>query len=112
MSNWDESKHPRDKDGKFTDLGNMSAKDLAGKLQMPNLTKQEWALFYERIGKIKAEGHFVPKSPNGDMMIGIESENDCVLVITGGTYMKPKVKKIIRFTKKQDLYDFIEVYSV
>ena len=45
-------------------------------------------------------------------MIGIESENDCVLVITGGTYMKPKVKKIIRFTKKQDLYDFIEVYSV
>ena len=42
MSNWDESKHPRDKDGKFTDLGNMSAKDLAGKLQMPNLTKQEW----------------------------------------------------------------------
>lgn len=114
-----ESEHPRAKDGKFTD-GNRNSLAEAEIIynsepvqpstsKAPKLTKQEWAMFYERVGKIKKERHFVSKTKNGDMIIPIETEDSNVLVVASGSYATPKVKLISRFKNKIDMYDTIEV---
>ncbi len=124
MKEFDESKHPRDDDGKFTDgSGNSKSEKLADaekiyNSELPNtikrdtkLNKQEWAMFYERIGKIKKEGHYVPKTAKGEMLIQIETKDSNVLVFASGTYQNPKVKSIVRFKNKESMYRMMRVWE-
>ncbi len=117
---FNESEHPRDRDGKFTD-GNRNAvkREQAERIynsELPNvpvpeistLTKQEWAMFYERIGKIKKEGHYVPKTAKGEMLIQIETKDSNVLVVAFGTYQNPKVKFVVRCKSNAHLYKIID----
>ncbi|MDE7330301.1 MAG: hypothetical protein K2N30_04330 [Clostridia bacterium] len=122
MKEFDEREHPRDKDGKFTDSNGKSNKEKLVEAesiyntepaQAPisksaHLTKQEWAMFYERIGKIKKEGHYVPKTEKGDMLIPIETKDSNVLVIASGTYQNPKVKFTVRCKSNAHLYKIID----
>ena len=122
---FDESEHPRDGDGKFTDgNGNSRGEKLEeakriydteeispselSESRKPQLSRQEWAMFYERIGKIKAEGHSVTKTSNGDMLIPIETKDSNVLVVANGTYKKPKVKSTLRCKSNDHLYKIID----
>lgn len=118
MSNFDESKHPRDGKGKFSSTdgvgGTHEATPAESKrleelgITQTRLSKQEWAKFYERIGKIKKEGHYIPKTTKGEMIIPIETEDSYVLVIANGTYQTPKVNFAVRFENNNDMYDTIE----
>lgn len=101
-----------------TDLSGLNAeqtkRQILNKQQVENktekvkLTKQEWALFYERIGKIKKEGHYIPKTSNGEMIIPIETDDSSVLVIASGTYQTPKVNYAVRCKSNNHLYEIIE----
>lgn len=73
-----------------------------------DLTKQELAMFYERIGKIKKEGHYVPKTAKGDMLIQIQAKDSNVLVIASGTYLNPKIKYAIRFEHNDEMFKIVE----
>lgn len=72
-----------------------------------SLSKQEWAIFYERIGKIKNEGHNVTKTTMGDMIIPIETNDSNVIVIANGTYQNPKVKNTLRCKSNDHMYEII-----
>lgn len=76
-------------------------------INKPNLTKQEWAIFYDRMSDIK-NGHYVDKLPNGDMIVPIETNERGVLVIASGKYGNEKVKEIKAFKDKDYMYDMIE----
>ena len=130
MSDWNESDHPRgqpdnegqfvEKDGLYTGGGKVYRQDTryseiletdrksARKKLDIGLTSQEWAMFYERIGKIKKEGHFVPRLKNGDMIIPIETDKSNIVVIARGTYEKPKVKYTLRCKSNDRMYEIIE----
>lgn len=71
------------------------------------LSKQEWAMFYERIGKIKKEGHYVPKTASGKMIIPIETKDSNVLVIASGTYEKPNAEYEMRCKSSDHMYEII-----
>lgn len=74
-----------------------------------NLSKQEWAMFYERIGKIKNEGHYVPKTSNGEMIIPIETAKSNVIILAKGTHQRPIVKLALRFENNEYMYRMIEI---
>lgn len=76
-------------------------------LSTARLSKREWAIFYERIGKIKKEGHFVAKTKDGIMLIPIEINESNVLIMASGTYEKPKVKCTFRCKNQEQMYDLI-----
>lgn len=116
---FDESKHPRTEDGRFTVANgtgksfrqNTSYSEILAEDRKKNkidLSKQEWAMLYERIGKIKKEGHYVCTTKNGDMLIPIETNKSNVLVIASGSYQNPKVKYAVRFYNKDYMYRMIE----
>ena len=116
---FDESKHPRDENGRFTDGSgtgktyrqNTSYADILAEDRKKNkikLSKQEWALFYERIGKIKREGHSVRKMKNGNMIIPIETDDSSVLVVANGSYQTPKVIFTVRFESNEEMYKILE----
>lgn len=124
MNEFEESKHPRADDGKFTNglQTNLPHSDLDKALSAlgevdekrrkdsgTDLSKKEWAMFYERIGKIKREGYYVPKTKKGEMLISIETEEDNMLVIATGSYQKPKVKASFRIEDKDELYKIISI---
>lgn len=118
---FNESEHPRDKDGKFTDGNSRAAKREEAEriynselphvpaVKTANLTKQELAMFFERIGKIKKEGHYVPKTAKGEMLIQIETKDSNVLVVATGTYQNPKINHAFRFARNDEMYKVIEI---
>lgn len=130
---WNEKDHPRGqpgnvgqfvkKDGKSVGEGKtyrqnaryseILADDRKRENQRPNvkLTSQEWAMFYERIGKIKKEGHYTAQTAAGDMLIPIETRDSNVLIIAGGTYQKPVVKLALRFKNQDAMYSIIKVWE-
>ncbi len=133
---FNENDHPRDGDGKFTekngavtesskkvksveaaikDFEGLSAEQTKQKILSEqnsnsgvNLSKQEWAMFYERLGKIKKEGHYVPKTSNGEMIISLETDGSNVIVIAKGTYQYPIVRVALRFENNEYMYRMIE----
>lgn len=119
MKEFDESKHPRADDGRFTDgSGNSKSEKLADaekiyNSELPNtikrdtkLNKQEWAMYYQRLGDIK-RGGYVDTLPGGDMLIPIETNQRGVIIISKGAYGKEKVKSIHTFKDKDYMYDMI-----
>ena len=113
---FDESKHPRDSDGKFTnkeggaskkatlnDIGN-TIKGNRAKQKSPeiSLSKKEWAMWYRALGDIK-RGMYVPKR-NGKKLIVIGNK----IVFTSGTYTSPRAEKVLEFDDWDDLERFLK----
>lgn len=108
---FDESKHPRDDEGKFTtkefrqntsyedilknDYNDLSVEELK-KRQTIDLTKKkvtlsksEWARFYKRLGEIQSGGYVY----NIDGVYWVRIDNK--LIKYNGDYVNPKVLNII-----------------
>lgn len=112
---WNESNHPRDDDGKFTDKNDTSAhfgtiipgkgesvdwnteSDKSQK-RVPRdaLTKKEWAQFYKAIGDIQ-KGDFVVKVGNKKVIqIGKK------MLYVSGTYVNPRVERVKEFNTYEE----------
>ena len=107
---WDESKHPRDGDGKFTSGAGTSSQSNTREQNTLNLSKQDWARLYEKLGEIKRGGAVI-RTSKGDMIIPLHkmSDGDTVkLVFIGGTYERPNARRVLRFIDEDEMNDFIE----
>ena len=112
MGEFKESEHPRDKDGKFTEKGKGNTKQqkitkalntYANKRKSPNVTNQEWALWYNAIGDIELGVRYEPEK-DGNKYITIGNK----IFVTTGTYAKPVLNRVIEFDSLDDLDDFIK----
>lgn len=112
MSEFREEDHPRDEDGKFTageggkrDSPSTSKNNKTAATQttdFSSVTKREWAQWYHAIGEIK-RGMWYPVVSNCHIVqIGNK------VFFTGGTYEKPKLKKVLEFKSKELAHDFME----
>lgn len=123
MAKWNESEHPRDNDGKFTDgtgggrthwitskrdFSNVQAdeNDLheSGKSGNIKLSKQEWAQYYKIIGD-ERHGDFVYHTQDGGRAVRLENK----LLFDNGSFSTPKVNKMLKFDNNDLLNDAIEV---
>lgn len=120
MAKWNESEHPRDDDGKFTDgtggggktqwitskrdYSNVQASenDLQenGKSSNIKLSKQEWAQYYKIIGD-EQHGDFVYHTETNERYVRLESK----IVIDDNDFVSPKVKEVIAFDNNDLLND-------
>lgn len=118
MAQFNESKHPRDEEGKFTNKDcsveyrqNTSYKDILSsnklKVKSSDMTKQEWALWYKAVADNKKLGYWAEELPNGDALLRVETNSSSKLVVTSGTFERPKAKTIFEFDNADDLIYFI-----
>jgi len=122
MADFDESKHPRDDDGKFTD-GNgsewttskrdysnvrskenvlQSNKDL-GKIE---LSQQEWAQYYKIIGD-EQHGDFVYHSDDNERWVRLDHK----LVVDDNEYMTPTVKRVYTYPDNDSMNDVLNILA-
>lgn len=119
---WDESDHPRDDDGKFTDSNKThwitSKRDYSNVIGVDkkslqsdgengtiNLSKQEWAQYYKIIAD-EQHGDFVYHTHDGERAVRLENK----LVIDNGSFVKPKVKNAIAFIDNDAMNAAIDYY--
>ena len=130
---FDENEHNRDENGRFTykngsgkseeerlielvkkyssnpdDVKKLEKSNVSGKGQ---LTKKEFAIWYQKIGEIKS-GAYV-RVFSGEKYIPIsefdkEDKLHYKIAVTGGTYVKPKLIKVLEFGTDDDLQLFLE----
>ena len=67
-----------------------------------NLTQKEFASWYQKIGEIK-RGGYVDKMSNGNKLIPIGNK----IVVTAGTYEKPKAKMVFEFESEEKMFDYV-----
>lgn len=125
MAKWNESEHPRDDDGKFTDgtgggrtqwitskrdFSNVQAdeKDLheRGKSGNIKLSKQEWAQYYKIIGD-ERHGDFVYHTKNNERWVRLEHK----LIVDDNEYMSPTVKKVYVFPDNDSMNDVLNILA-
>lgn len=124
MAKWNESEHPRDDDGKFTD-GNGSRwttskrdySNVQGEekkiLQSSSgsdkisLSKQEWAQYYKIIGD-ERHGDFVYHTQDGGRAVRLENK----IVLDNGSFENPQVSNIIEFANNDLMNDTINLWIV
>ena len=112
---WDESKHPRDDDGKFTDgMGaprtfrqNTSYREIINSdetraTKIAKITKKQWSMWYEAIGNIK-RGMWCPSNDSG-YIIQIENK----FFITAGSYESPILVDIWEFENSDEAQAYLE----
>lgn len=126
MAKWNESEHPRDDDGKFTDgtgggrtqwitskrdFSNVQANenDLheSGKSGKIKLSKQEWAQYYKIIGD-ERHGDFVYHTQDGGRAVRLENK----IVLDNGNFENPQVSNIIEFANNDLMNDTINLWIV
>lgn len=104
---WDEEKHPRDSDGKFCKVGLFDGSgehaDSVNKSDIM-ISRREFAIWYQKIGEIQ-NGIIFHKNKNGDAYIPVDNK----IIITSGTYEKPKIEKILVFNSENELYMFLRL---
>lgn len=99
---WDETKHPRDDDGKFRKNNVTPCNPKTTKFDTSKITSKEWREWYDRIGDIE-RGMWCPKDDNGYLI----QINDKIF-ITGGTYAHPILHNVIEFKDEETTLAFIE----
>ena len=132
MAEFDESKHPRAKDGKFTngndyrqntsydeitkkdnkkrkELENKYNSELPSKPNKDQLTKQEWALWYKAVAENKKLGYWAEELPNGRALLKVENKYSHKLVVTSGTFKDPKADIVYSFSNSDEMNDYIGV---
>lgn len=123
MANFDESKHPRDDDGKFTD-GNgsrwtTSKRDYSNvqgeekkRLQSDSgsgkisLSKQEWAQYYKIIGD-EQHGDFVYHIGKIGRAVRLGNK----MIFDNGSFENPKVTKIVEFPSNDAMNDVFSYFA-
>ena len=68
-----------------------------------HLSKSEWATWYHTIGEIE-RGMWVP-SHAGTMYMPVNDK----IILTGGTYSKPIVKKVFVFDSSESVEEFLRM---
>lgn len=99
MAEFDEKKHPRQKDGKFTNSNFFESAE-----ETVNLSKREWAQYYETLGKIKSGNAYAEVTGKGNRMVIVEN----YLVFDNNCYVSPRVKKILKFNSEDELQDYLK----
>lgn len=129
MIEFDESKHPRAEDGRFTDGQNDARnksikqleeeqarevnrpKDIVVSANLTNqknkVTKQEWARFYTALGHIQAGTYTPMKTEKGETVIRIDNK----LFFNSGNYDKPKVNKVYSFDSEHEIDSYIRIFK-
>ena len=93
------------------DSRNSSTIDRAAKKAKADLTKREFAVFYQKLGEIKLGG-YVYKTKRSEMYIPIEEKDDKgemrhkIAISTGG-YINPKIKRVFEFENETAMQDFL-----
>ena len=123
MANFDESKHPRDDDGKFTD-GNgsrwtTSKRDYSNvqgegnkRLQFDSgsckisLSKQEWAQYYKIIGD-ERHGNFVYHIGKIGRAVRLGNK----MIFDNGSFENPKVTQIVEFPSNDAMNDAFSYFA-
>lgn len=139
MNAFEESKHPRDKDGKFTDSGggNLGAGEakcifeLAEKYGIEyneNTSYQALRARVEQAEKAKQKNISLSKSEwaqyyriigdeqHGDFVYKTNNGQRCVrledkIVLDDGSFENPKVQGVYRFNSNDDMNDWLNVLS-
>lgn len=91
---WDESKHPRDDDGKFTDGLNALIMHSQGKIKKRrafSLSKMEWRIYYKKLAELKAK--YGAEYMNDDEIPPIKIDNK--ILLSSGTFENPTVYEVI-----------------
>ena len=106
---WREEDHPRDDYGRFCKSNHLGEKivDKDKKGDIVNgvkLTKQELAIWYEKIGEIK-RGYWCPKLINGHYLIPVKNK----VIFTSGTYEEPEIGKLLRFSNEYEVIIFLKL---
>ena len=123
MVKWNESEHPRDDDGKFTD-GNgsrwtTSKRDYSNvqgeekkRLQSDSgsgkisLSKQEWAQYYKIIGD-EQHGNFVYHIGKIGRAVRLGNK----MIFDNGSFENPKVTKIVEFPSNDAMNDVFSYFA-
>lgn len=123
MAKWNESEHPRDDDGKFTD-GNgsrwtTSKRDYSNvqgeekkRLQSDSgsgkisLSKQEWAQYYKIIGDDQ-HGNFVYHIGKIGRAVRLGNK----MIFDNGSFENPKVTKIVEFPSNDAMNDVFSYFA-
>lgn len=123
MAKWNESEHPRDDDGKFTD-GNgsrwtTSKRDYSNvqgeekkRLQSDSgsgkisLSKQEWAQYYKIIGD-EQHGNFVYHIGKIGRAVRLGNK----MIFDNGSFENPKVTKIVEFPSNDAMNDVFSYFA-
>ena len=74
-----------------------------------DLSKQEWALWYKAVAENKALGYWAQELGDGTAVLKVENDNAHKIVITSGTFEKPKANAVYSFSSSDELNDYIEV---
>nr|DAI57308.1 MAG TPA: hypothetical protein [Caudoviricetes sp.] len=125
MAKWNESEHPRDDDGKFTDgtgggrthwitskrdFSNVQANenDLQenGKSSNIKLSKQEWAQYYKIIGD-EQHGDFVYHIGKIGRAVRLGNK----MIFDNGSFENPKVTKIVEFPSNDAMNDVFSYFA-
>ncbi len=78
------------------------------KINKNTLSSQEWALWYKAVAENKALGYWAEELDNGNALLKVENKNSHKLIITGGTFEKPKAIAIYSFSNVDKMNDFIK----
>lgn len=106
---WEEEKHPRDNDGKFTeksggnrgDAGQVDrARQTLNRLindykKRVNLSKVEWKKFFNKIAEVQYGG-YAEKLNSGNVAVTIEHDNIHTIIVYNGSFVSPIVSKTIK----------------
>ena len=114
----------REHNGKVCPYDNMSTKELSElasqeietapkykekKVDKKSLTSQEWALWYKAVAENKAQGYWAEELSDGTAILKVENGNNHKLIITSGTFEKPKANAVYSFKNADEMNDYIEV---
>lgn len=78
-----------------------------------NLSKQDWARVYAKLGEIKRGGSVI-RTAKGDIVIPLHKMHDgdnVKLVFIGGTYERPAARSVLQFVDEDEMNDFIEEFE-
>jgi len=81
---------------------------LPGKPNKDQLTKQEWALWYQAVAENKKLGYWAEELPDGRTVLKVETKYSHKLVVTSGTFEYPKADVVYSFSNADKMNDFIK----
>ena len=79
------------------------------KVDKKSLTSQEWALWYKAVAENKALGYWAEELSDGTAILKVENGNNHKLIITSGSFEKPKANAVYSFKNANEMNDYIEV---
>lgn len=129
MAKFEESKHPRDEDGKFTDSTRITSfrnrtqqakiKDLEKKFvsdfpiapKKCTLNQQEWRLWYKAVIEYKKCNLAVNELDDETVILKVETSYSNKIILTSRIFDDPKAIAMYAFKSSDAMNDFIERFK-